>query len=516
MKSIFVFVILVYGVFDALTDEVMVMEGDPVTLQTNLTELQANVKMYWWYGPESSSKPLVKIEGNQPPYPDFPDFNDRLHIDRKTGELTIRNMRPKHTGPYRALVDTADGKIRRQFKVTVFNVPRVLNPAADEVKSLSVKEGESVILQTDLTELHSLDLIVWRFGDEGILIAKDDKEDDKSPEYYDVLDKRFSGKIQMDDTTGDLTIRPTTTNHTGVYKVKISSNNRHKTFNVVVHAAEQGLSGGEKAGIVVGGVLLGIPVVIFGVAAVIWSRRRVSELKKRMVEILSVLQADDLILPRDHKDIQTVDEGEWIYGDKEIIAKFNKKKNTFSTYDDVMDERFKDKLNLNSQTGSLTIKNIKTRHSGLYTLKISSASGPSSFLYNVIVLARDKSVHLGGSVTLETGVTDIKTDDEIVWTIGPEDTRISRITGGTDEPSPYYYPDERFRDRLKMNNKTGDLTITHIRQEDIGVYEVQTYLDKKTKYKKFMINTPDSVRNKRKESPNDNGGNESPNDILLS
>lgn len=102
---------------------------------------------------------------------------------------------------------------------------------------------------------------------------------------------------------------------------------------------------------------------------------------------------------------------------------------------------------------------------------------------------RDKSVHVGGSVTLETGVTDIKTDDEILWTFGSENTRIVRVTGGTDEPSPYYYPHERFRDRVKMNNKTGDLTITDIRQGDIGVYDVLTYLNGETRFKKFTIST---------------------------
>ncbi len=39
------------------------------------------------------------------------------------------------------------------------------------MKSVSMMEGDPVTLHTD-AEIHTDDLIVWRFGDKGILLAK--------------------------------------------------------------------------------------------------------------------------------------------------------------------------------------------------------------------------------------------------------------------------------------------------------------------------------------------------------
>ncbi len=72
-----------------------------------------------------------------------------------------------------------------------------------------------------------------------------------------------------------------------------------------------------------------------------------------------------------HKD----DVIQWWYedeDDKNLIAKIDKvKKNKPDVYDGA-DGRFRSKLVLDGQTGNLTIKDIRTIHSGLYKLKISS------------------------------------------------------------------------------------------------------------------------------------------------
>ncbi|KAL0161037.1 hypothetical protein M9458_044762, partial [Cirrhinus mrigala] len=68
--------------------------------------------------------------------------------------------------------------------------------------------------------------------------------------------------------------------------------------------------------------------------------------------------------------LQTDDKIQWWYQDNhDLIAEFNGKTKREC---DGFDERFRSKLMLDEKTGSLTINNTMTIHSGLYILEISS------------------------------------------------------------------------------------------------------------------------------------------------
>ncbi|XP_050950253.1 uncharacterized protein LOC127153278 isoform X5 [Labeo rohita] len=86
----------------------------------------------------------------------------------------------------------------------------------DEVKSLSVMEGDSVTLHTDVTEIQTADLITWTFGPESTRIAQINRLVNKIS-YYDVLGGRFTDRLKLNKQTGSLTITNTTTEHTGLY-----------------------------------------------------------------------------------------------------------------------------------------------------------------------------------------------------------------------------------------------------------------------------------------------------------
>ncbi|XP_056614184.1 uncharacterized protein LOC130429562 [Triplophysa dalaica] len=329
---------------------VSVMEGDSVTLHINVTDIQQDEEVQWRFGLENR-RLIAEIIKKKIKYEPLEGFIGRLDLNIQTGDLTIKNTRIKHAGVYKAVIVKSHGETTVNFSVTVNESSLDVSAGTDEETVLTTK-GDSVTLDTGVQTQRG-DMIVWRFGDEGVLIAKHDKEDNKSPIYYDGGSK---DRLQVNNQTGSLTISDVRSSDSGLYKLKISSNSK-QTFKTFIVSVSDGLSKGAKAGIAVSVlVVIAAAAAAAAFAGVIYHRHRISKLHSLTVE---VFQGDYLTLPPDPKDIQTADEGEWIFGDKEIIARFNKKKNTFCTYDNVMDERFKDKLNLISQTGSLTIRTSK-------------------------------------------------------------------------------------------------------------------------------------------------------------
>uniref|UniRef100_A0A8C2EBS3 Ig-like domain-containing protein n=1 Tax=Cyprinus carpio TaxID=7962 RepID=A0A8C2EBS3_CYPCA len=102
---------------------------------------------------------------------------------------------------------------------------------------------------------------------------------------------------------------------------------------------------------------------------------------------VSVMEGDLVTLNSLNSDLTDIREGDdilWKFGaEKSLIAKMNKKRKIFSTHN-APDERFRDRVKLDNQTGSLTITNITTEHAGLYELEISGAKLTSK-TFNVSV-----------------------------------------------------------------------------------------------------------------------------------
>ncbi|XP_067255050.1 SLAM family member 5-like [Chanodichthys erythropterus] len=100
------------------------------------------------------------------------------------------------------------------------------------VESVSVIEGDSVTLNSDLTEMKDDDVILWTFGNEETLIAGINKQFDRFTVYDDDLDGRFRDRLKLDNQTGSLTITNFTTEHAGEYKLPF----KLKIFNITVYA----------------------------------------------------------------------------------------------------------------------------------------------------------------------------------------------------------------------------------------------------------------------------------------
>ncbi|XP_059425187.1 uncharacterized protein LOC132159630 [Carassius carassius] len=105
----------------------------------------------------------------------------------------------------------------------------------DEVKSVSVTEGDSVSLNTDVTEIQRDDQILWMVGPKETRIAEIHRQN----LYIDATNTIFEKRLQLDNQTGSLIIRNIRTEHTGLYKLTIINKERgtsYKKFNVSVYA----------------------------------------------------------------------------------------------------------------------------------------------------------------------------------------------------------------------------------------------------------------------------------------
>ncbi|XP_050959681.1 uncharacterized protein LOC127161083 [Labeo rohita] len=107
---------------------------------------------------------------------------------------------------------------------------------SDAVKSVSVMEGDSVTLETGVTEIQTRDLITWTFGHPETHIAQIIKEDGIFS-VSDGPDGRFRDRLKLDHQTGSLTITNTRTTHSGLYTLNIKSTKQTiYRFNVSVYA----------------------------------------------------------------------------------------------------------------------------------------------------------------------------------------------------------------------------------------------------------------------------------------
>ncbi|XP_051977916.1 uncharacterized protein LOC127639748 isoform X1 [Xyrauchen texanus] len=301
MKNTFktlLFISLLCGVIGAETVEsVTVMEGDVATLNTDeiLNEDWIN-----WYFKADKNMRIAQFRRTEMMALTFDledgRFSGRLLVNTHSGSLTIKNSRIKHSGIYELHISSRTD-VYKTFNLTVTSVSEA---EKDEIKTLIKTEGDSVTLHTE-TAIQTDDLILWRFGDEGIIVAKFDRDgDNRTSSSVDGQTKMVSTyyvaheRLQLDKETGSLTITHSRTTDTGLYKVKVSSSREtiYKKFSVYVRdhsgqfvyihatAKDAGLSPGSVSGIVVG--VLG---VVAAVITMIYSYRRISELKKQLDEL---------------------------------------------------------------------------------------------------------------------------------------------------------------------------------------------------------------------------------------
>ncbi|XP_026103102.1 uncharacterized protein LOC113074477 [Carassius auratus] len=106
------------------TDEVKsvsVTEGDSVSLNSGVSEVQRNDQILWMFNINNSYTRIAEIH-RQNIYIDDNTliFGDRLQMDNQTGSLTIRNIRSEHSGLYKLTIIKAAGVTYKSFSVAVY------------------------------------------------------------------------------------------------------------------------------------------------------------------------------------------------------------------------------------------------------------------------------------------------------------------------------------------------------------------------------------------------------------
>ncbi|XP_050951485.1 CD48 antigen-like [Labeo rohita] len=101
----------------------------------------------------------------------------------------------------------------------------------DETEDVLVMEGETVTLHTGV-EKQKDDLMVWYYGPGKTVVAQINGKASNN-----IIGERFTGRVQLDTQTGSLTFTNIRTTDSGLYNLKITSNNRvsYKRFSVSVY-----------------------------------------------------------------------------------------------------------------------------------------------------------------------------------------------------------------------------------------------------------------------------------------
>lgn len=185
---------------------------------------------------------------------------------------------------------------------------------------------------------------------------------------------------------------------------------------------------------------------------------------------LSLMVGDSVTLRTDETEIQGAEKLQWrIQGENKFIAIIDRETSETSVPGNE-EERFSGRLGVNSTTGSLTITNLRTTHSRVYELQIKNSKGIKSKIFNITVKGGMKTVSVkkGDSVTLDSGLFEMKGYDLILWM--SEGHVIAEINRNTNQA--LFSPEEKFKGRLQRKHQTGSLIISDTRTTDSGDYQL--------------------------------------------
>ncbi|XP_026119998.1 uncharacterized protein LOC113099127 [Carassius auratus] len=304
---------LVHGVFGAGEVSVSLMVGDNVTLLTDDSETQGAEKLMWRIQGENTFIAIIDRETSETTVPgnDEERFGGRLGVNSTTGSLTITNLKTTDSRVYELQIKTG-----RETKSKIFNVDVRVTGGG---KTKSVKEGEIITLHTGVYDIVEYNHVLWKTED-GI-VAEINKNTNKI-----FINERYNGRVQLYEKSGSLNISNSKTKDSGVYLLNMSSDTHtlQRNINVTVSGAAD--------------------------------------------EIVSAMEGESFTLRTGFTERQGDQEIKWRFGSSRTLLTSIKSGNIIPFSHTV----FRDRLQLDRQTGDLTITNINNEHTGVYELNVGS------------------------------------------------------------------------------------------------------------------------------------------------
>ncbi|XP_067219037.1 uncharacterized protein [Chanodichthys erythropterus] len=326
----------VLGVFvaDAVKSE-SVTEGESVSLNSSFTQIHRDEEIEWKF----RNILIASVMNNKSKFYDESAegrFRDRLKLDHQTGSLTIINSRTTDSGLYTVSRDTTINTIN----LTVYAHLPV--PVISSNSSLNSSSSSSCSLVCSAVNVSHVTLSWFK----GNSVFSSIRVSDLSSRSDLLLHLEC-----VDDSYSCVLNNP------------IRNQTQHLNNTQLCHTCAAVHCCGFTEAVI--RLALSALVGVATVAVLVYDIRSRSVFVADAVKSESVTEGESVSLNSSFTQIHRDEEIEWKFAEF-LIARVKNKESVF--YSRSAEGRFRDRLKLDHQTGSLTIINSRTTDSGLYTV----------------------------------------------------------------------------------------------------------------------------------------------------
>ncbi|CAM4661302.1 unnamed protein product [Leuciscus chuanchicus] len=366
-------------------DDESVLEGDSVTLHTDLTNIQKYERILWTFGTDSTRiAQIINAVNKVSLYDEVLDgrFRGRLKLDHQTGSLTITNTTTDHSGLYQLQIIGGNEFPPKKFSIIVsapLPIPVIISNSSQCSSSSSSPSYCSLVCSSVLNVSHVT--LSWY---KGISVLSSISVSDLSISLSLPLEVEYQDK----------------NTYSCVLNNPISNQTTHLDINTLCHTcavdassfnANESLPFSHVVMIFVGILVTLLVLAVAGMLSIYWKYRKTHQAgqtpnreytelsngevvdKTDVIKTVSVTVGESVTLNTGLTEIQHFNMLQWRFGESGtdltnpflVINRANKPNN--SGCDDY-DERFKGRIQLDQQTGYLTINDIRPTDFGIYKL----------------------------------------------------------------------------------------------------------------------------------------------------